>query len=201
MTGARWHILCIEDEPETAALVAEELGERGFTVEISKSAPEGLMAVIKATPDLVLCDIKMPGMTGFEFLERLNELTPRLGKIRVVFLTGLTDRDNELKARLLGADDYVTKPIDFDRLELIIRARIEGRARAKPQPQQTRLNDREAEILTWVGRGMGSTEIGRLLHLSKRTVDFHVDNARRKLGAGTRVEAVLRATASGLIKP
>jgi DNA-binding NarL/FixJ family response regulator len=202
MEQTRRHILCIEDDREAAALIAEELADRGFAVEIAQSGQEGLMAIMKVTPDLVLCDISMPGMTGFEVLERLNEFAPRLGKIPLVFVTALADRDNELKGRLLGAEDYVTKPIDFDRLELIIRARLDGViARAKLLPKLVSLNDREVEVLTWVARGMNSAEVARKLHLSKRTVDFHVDNARLKLRAGTRTEAVLRAAAGGLIKP
>jgi DNA-binding NarL/FixJ family response regulator len=202
MEQTRRHILCIEDDREAAALIAEELADRGFAVEIAQSGQEGLMAIMKATPDLVLCDISMPGMTGFEVLERLNEFAPRLGKIPLVFVTALADRDNELKGRMLGAEDYVTKPIDFDRLELIIKARLDGViARAKLLPKLVSLNDREIEMLTWVARGMNSAEIARKLHLSKRTVDFHVDNARLKLRAGTRTEAVLRAAAGGLIKP
>jgi len=63
----------------------------------------------------------MPGMTGFEVLERLNELAPRLGRIPVVFLTALADRDNQLKGRRLGAEDFVTKPNDFERLVFIIK--------------------------------------------------------------------------------
>ena len=58
----------------------------------------------------------MPGMAGFEVPERLNELAPRFGRIPVVFLSALADRDNQLKGRRLGAEDYVTKPIDFERL-------------------------------------------------------------------------------------
>jgi DNA-binding NarL/FixJ family response regulator len=201
MEQTRRHILCIEDDREAAALIAEELADRGFAVEIAQSGQEGLMAIMKTTPDLVLCDISMPGMTGFEVLERLNEFAPRLGKIPLVFVTALADRDNELKGRLLGADDYVTKPIDFDRLELIIKARLGGIARAKLLPKLINLNDREIEVLTWVARGMNSAQIARKLNLSKRTVDFHVDNARLKLRAGTRTEAVLRAAEGGLIKP
>jgi CheY-like chemotaxis protein len=68
-------------------------------------------------------------MSGYEVLERLNDLAPRLGRIPFVFLTALADRDNELRARRLGADDYVTKPIDFDMLETIINARLAGVAR------------------------------------------------------------------------
>ena len=73
----------------------------------------------------------MPAMSGFELLERLIALAPRFSKMPFVFLTALTDRDNELRGRRLGADDYVTKPIDFDLLATIISARLAGVARTR----------------------------------------------------------------------
>ena len=81
MADARRKILCIEDDRETAALIAEELVDRGFDVSVAFDGQEGLLAIMKATPDLVLCDISMPFMTGFEVLERLNEIAPRFGSI------------------------------------------------------------------------------------------------------------------------
>ncbi len=134
-------------------------------------------------------------------LERLTEFAPRLGRIPFVFVTALANRDNELKGRRLGADDYVTKPIDFERLVFIINARIAGVARTKLLPKSAKLNDREIEVLTLVARGKISAEIARKLRLSKRTIDFHVDNARIKLRAATRTEAATKALASDLIKP
>jgi DNA-binding NarL/FixJ family response regulator len=201
MADANHKILCIEDDRETAALIAEELSEHGFRVIIAHSGQEGLLSIMKATPDLVLCDISMPFMTGFEVLERLNEIAPRLGKIPFVFLTALTDRADELRGRRLGADDYVTKPIDFERLVHIINARLLGVARTKRLPRRAELNDRQIQVLTWVARGMTSAEIARKLRLSKRTVDFHINNARIKLRAATRAEAAIKAVADGLIKP
>jgi DNA-binding NarL/FixJ family response regulator len=118
-----------------------------------------------------------------------------------VFLTALTDRDNELKGRQLGADDYVTKPIDFDVLTTIINARLAGVARSELWPKLVQLNDREVETLTWVARGKTSAEIAQILGLTKRTVDFHIDNARSKLGAATRTQAVIKAATGRLIEP
>jgi DNA-binding CsgD family transcriptional regulator len=63
------------------------------------------------------------------------------------------------------------------------------------------LRDREKEALTWVARGKTSNEIAGIVGLSKRTVDFHVDNARAKLDAATRSQAVIEAIARGLIAP
>jgi CheY-like chemotaxis protein len=75
--GRARKILCIEDDRETAALIAEELIDCGFEVSTAYGGQEGLLAIMKATPDLVLYDISMPTMTGFEVLERLTEFAPR----------------------------------------------------------------------------------------------------------------------------
>jgi DNA-binding response OmpR family regulator len=194
-------ILCVEDDRETAALIAEELVERGYTLGVAYDGHEGLAAILKDAPDLVLCDINMPLMSGFELLERLVALAPRFARMPFVFLTALADRDSELKGRRLGADDYVTKPIDFDLLATIITARLAGVARTELWPKAVGLNDREVECLTWAARGKTSTEIAQILDLTKRTVDFHIDNARGKLGATTRTEAVIKAAAGRLIEP
>jgi DNA-binding response OmpR family regulator len=198
-TGKR--ILCIEDDRETAALIAEELVDRGYDVTLAFNGREGLAAILKTMPDLVLCDISMPMMSGFELLERLIALAPRFSKMPFVFLTALTDRDNELKGRQLGADDYVTKPIDFEVLATIITARLAGVARLELWPKRVELNDREVEALTWAARGKTSAEIATILGLTKRTVDFHIDNARAKLDAATRTEAVIKAATGRLIEP
>jgi DNA-binding NarL/FixJ family response regulator len=194
-------ILCIEDDRETAALIAEELVDRGYAVTLAHDGREGLAAILKTTPDLVLSDISMPVMSGFEVLERLISLAPRFEKMPFVFLTALTDRDNELKGRRLGADDYVTKPIDFEVLDTILTARLAGVARTGLLPNLAKLNDREVEVLTWVARGKTSAEIAQIVGLTKRTVDFHIDNARTKLGAATRTEAVIKANSGRLIDP
>ena len=201
MTEARKKILCIEDDRETAALIAEELVERGFEISVAHDGRAGLAAILKNMPDLVLSDISMPVMSGFELLERLTALEPRFAKMPFIFLTALTDRDSELKGRHLGADDYVTKPIDFEVLTTIINARLAGVARSELWPKLVQLNDREVETLTWVARGKTSAEIAQILGLTKRTVDFHIDNARTKLGAATRTQAVIKAATGRLIDP
>jgi DNA-binding NarL/FixJ family response regulator len=194
-------ILCIDDEREAAALIAEELVDRGFEVWVAHDGHEGFAAILREAPDLVLCDITMPLMSGFDVLSRLTALAPRLGNVPFVFLTALADRDNELKGRQLGADDYVTKPIDFDILGSIINARLAGVARSTVWPQLVELNEREAESLTWAARGKTSAEIAAILGLTKRTIDFHIDNARDKLGVATRIQAAVKAVTGRLIEP
>ena len=201
MAEAPKKILCIEDDRETAALISEELLDRGYDVSVAHDGREGLAAILRTMPDLVLSDISMPAMSGFELLESLVALAPRFSKMPFVFLTALTDRDNELKGRQLGADDYVTKPIDFEVLATIIAARLAGVARTGLWPKTIALNDREVEVLTWAARGKTSAEIAKILDVAKRTVDFHIENARGKLGAATRTEAVLKAATGRLIEP
>lgn len=194
-------ILCIEDDRETADLIAEELFDRGFEVAVAHDGQQGLAAILRGAPDLVLSDVSMPIMSGFELLERLTAVAPRFANVPFVFLTALADRDNELKGRQLGADDYVTKPVDFDMLVAIITARLARVARGEIWRRLVALNDREVETLTWAARGKTSAEIALILGLSKRTVDFHVDNARSKLGVATRIQAVIKAATGRLITP
>jgi DNA-binding NarL/FixJ family response regulator len=118
-----------------------------------------------------------------------------------LYLTALSDRANELKGRQLGADDYITKPIDFEILVAIINARLARVARTALWPRTVELTDREIETLTWAARGKTSSEIAIILGLTKRTVDFHIDNARLKLNATSRMHAAVKAAAGQLIEP
>jgi DNA-binding response OmpR family regulator len=195
------HILCIEDDTETAALIAEELVDRGFEIDVAYGGQDGIAAILRQKPDLVLSDVSMPGMSGFDVLQRVISLAPRFDNMPFIFLTALADRDNELRGRRLGADDYVTKPIDFDVLEAIIRTRLGRAERSEAWSRGVRLSDRETETLTWAARGKTSAEIAQILGMTKRTVDFHLDNTRKKLGVANRTEAVIKAAQSRLIKP
>jgi DNA-binding response OmpR family regulator len=161
-------ILCIEDDHETAALVVEEIADRGFDAIAAHEGHEGFVAILKTMPDQMLCNVNMPIMPGFEVLERLIDIALRFGRMPFVFLTAMTDRDDELRGRRLGADDYVTKPIDFDILETIISARLAGIAGNETWPKPILLNDREIETLTWVARGKTSTQIAKILDLVRR---------------------------------
>src|ERR1700736_5829662 len=105
MKAARKKILCIEDDRETAALIVEELADRGYDVSVAYDGREGLSAILSHEPGLVLADVSLPVMSGFEVLERLTATAPRFQSMPFVFLTALADRDNELKGWRLGADD------------------------------------------------------------------------------------------------
>jgi DNA-binding NarL/FixJ family response regulator len=201
MVEARKKILCIEDDRDTASLICEELVDRGFEVRAAYNGREGLAAILQKPPDLVLSDVGMPGMSGFELLRTLTAMEPRFETMPFVFLTALSDHDSELKGWQLGADDYLTKPVDYDVLAALITARLARVARCAVWPKQVGLREREVETLTWAARGKTFWEIGEILGLSKRTVEFHLENARRKLGVATRTQALIKAATGHLIQP
>ncbi len=192
-------ILCIEDDEDTRELLVDFLGGRGYRVDAAADGRDGLDAILANPPDLVLCDISMPRMSGFEVLETLSGLDAnRLGSIPFLFLTALADRETALKGRRLGADDFITKPIDFELLAEIVKTRLGPSGRLGRTPPT--LTRRETEVLTWAARGKSSTDIAAFLGLSDRTVDFHIENVLKKLGVATRVQAALKAKTLGLIK-
>jgi DNA-binding response OmpR family regulator len=201
MSERRRRILCIDDDRDAASLICEELIDRGFDAESAHNGRDGLSAILKKPPDLVLSDIGMRGMTGFEVLQRLTSMAPRFESMPFVFLTALGDHDNELKGWKLGADDYLTKPVDYDVLAAVIGARLSRVARSAVWPGQVGLGEREVETLTWAARGKTFEEIGTILSLSKRTVEYHLENARRKLGVATRTQALIKAATGNLIQP
>ena len=124
MVKTRTRILCIEDDRDIATLIVEERVDRGFEVNIAYNGQDGLAAIFHDRPDLVLLDVSLPGMSGFEVLERLAKRVPQFEKPPFILLSALTDHDTRLRGQQLGADHYVTKPIDFDELEAVIRAHL-----------------------------------------------------------------------------
>lgn len=192
-------LLCIEDDPDTRALLVEELEDAGYDVRAAADGADGLTEALSFRPDLILCDVMLPRLSGFDLLEKYGALVPNVPPF--IFLTALTDRDNVLKGRRLGADDYVTKPIDFDILLEIVKRRLSRAAPAAPASGSHDLTDREIETLTWVARGKSSSEIAEMLGISERTVNFHVENVMRKLDVVSRVQAAVVAVQSGWIRP
>jgi CheY-like chemotaxis protein len=115
-------IQIIEDDREIADLVAEDLTDRGYEVRTAYSGQEGCSAIFEAAPDLVLSDLMMPVMS--DVLDRLAAAAPSFRNIPFVFLSGQSEREVALRARLAGADDFVVKPVDFDVLDRIISTRL-----------------------------------------------------------------------------
>lgn len=195
MSG-RPKVLCIEDDPTTVELLVEVLEDEGFEVIV---ATDGIQGVQKFTerPDIILCDVDMPHMSGFGVLGELRKSVGQLRDVPFLFITAYGSRESHLRARRLGCDDFLMKPLDFELLVEIVRNRLVQRS--AHAPIDVELTDREIEALTWVAKGKSSTDIAVLMNISERTVNFHVNNVIRKFGVATRVQAAIRCAILGLI--
>lgn len=192
-------LLCIDDEQRILDILVEELSDHGFEVKGVSVSARALDEIVAFKPDLVICDIMMPAPSGYDLLEQIRARQDAIASIPFVFLSALSDRVDVLKGRRLGADDYVTKPIDFEMLTEIVKARLNRTKDARPAPPKVSLTDREIEALSWSAQGKSSTDIAVLMNVSERTVNFHITNAMRKLGVATRIQAAVKASIGGLI--
>jgi len=113
-------ILVVDDEPEMARLVAAMLSKEGCEVQGASNGAEGLRQVYAFRPDLVLLDVMMPDMTGWQMLERLRQFSD----VPVIMLTALTGTDNTVRGLEGGADDYITKPFKAEDLKARVRAAL-----------------------------------------------------------------------------
>ncbi len=110
MKGRR-HILVVDDEPAWLGAVSMVLQSKGYEVKAVTNGAEALAALVQFKPDLILSDVRMPDMNGFDFLDRIKK-NPAIASIPVVFLSAIDDFHARKVARELGAADYIIKPID-----------------------------------------------------------------------------------------
>lgn len=190
-------ILCIEDDSETLELLVEVLSEEGFVPILARNGIEGIKC-FSERPDLILCDVDMPQMGGFGVLQELRRSAITLRNTPFLFITAYGSRDMDLRARRLGCDDFITKPLDFELLVEIVRNRLVFKP--TDETPDFKLTERETEAMTWVARGKSSSDIAVILNVAERTVNFHVNNVIRKLGVGTRIQAAIRCALLGLIE-
>ena len=110
-------VLCIEDETHLREDIAEELRDSGYTTYEARDGVEGLQMILRHKPDMVVSDISMPRMNGRELVQTLREEHPEFADMPVVFLTAFNDRKDMLEGLRIGADDYLTKPVNYELLQ------------------------------------------------------------------------------------
>ena len=116
-------ILVIEDEKPVRENLSTLLTEEGYAVLLAKNGEEGIMTARMERPDLIVCDIMMPGIDGYEVLNELSR-DPNTGVIPFIFLTAKFEREDLRKGMQLGADDYIFKPFKADDLLKSIQVRL-----------------------------------------------------------------------------
>jgi DNA-binding response OmpR family regulator len=109
-------IFIIDDEPHVLAMIGEIISKEGYEVNLFEDPKAALNTIQSKKPDLILLDVLMPGMDGYQFCAKLQE-EKETGLIPVIFLTALTAEHNKAKALALGAAEYLNKP--FQKQELV----------------------------------------------------------------------------------
>ena len=115
-------VLLAEDDPDVGDLVRHVLRAEGYRVEVARDGAEALERFEECTPDLVVLDVMMPRLTGFEVLARLRELEEAGKAVPVLILSARTSQDDIVKGFDLGVSDYVTKPFMIGELRARVRA-------------------------------------------------------------------------------
>jgi DNA-binding NtrC family response regulator len=117
-------VLVVEDDPDIRKILEMFLTEKGFRVKVAEAAPRALEMLSEEPIDLILSDVRMPGMSGLDLLRHLKERDP---EIQLVLMSAYSSVKDAVEAIQLGAADYVEKPIDFRRLERVLQTVFERR--------------------------------------------------------------------------
>ncbi|HZT58339.1 MAG TPA: response regulator [Pyrinomonadaceae bacterium] len=194
-------LLVVDDEPNLLRAVAVTLRAEGYEVVTARSGAEALVRVAESLPDLVVSDIRMPGMDGFQLARQLRS-NPRTDLIPIVFLTARDETSDRVAGFRSGVDAYLVKPFEPDELVAVISnilrrverthaeiARLVGaKAGAAESFRDEELTEAERRVAAAVARGLANKEIAAELEISVRTVENHISHILSKKNFSNRVE-------------
>ena len=196
-------LLVVDDEPNLLRAVAACLKTEDYEVTTARSGQEALMRVVESVPDLIISDIRMPGMDGYKLARQLRG-SPRTALVPIVFLTAKDETADRIEGFRAGIDAYLTKPFEPDELIAVVNAIINRVERTHSQIarlvssgntekapvniQDEALTDAENRVALAVSRGLSNKEIAAELEISVRTVENHISHILDKKGFSNRVE-------------
>ena len=191
-------ILVVDDDKACRTLVTSLLARVGFETREAESGGEALAAVSDDRPSVVILDVSMPDISGYEVC---RELRDKFGQdLPIVFLSGTrTESYDRAGGILLGADDYIVKPFDPDELLARVR-RLASRSARRPSGVGYDLTRREREVLRLLAAGISQDGIASRLFISPKTVATHIQRVIGKLGVHSRAQAVALAHREHLVR-
>jgi DNA-binding response OmpR family regulator len=212
-------IVIVEDDEDIADSIRYNLEREGFRVRVAATGEEGLNLILDRPPSLILLDLNLPHMSGFEMCRRLRAESVT-ARVPILMLTARTDESDKVLGLNLGADDYITKP--FSMRELVARVnavlrRADGLEIDRPiyddgvlmidpstfsvrcRGRDVRLTRKEFALLSELARNKGRVMTREVLldrvwgltyYGDSRTLDVHIRRLRQKLGDPTLIETV-----------
>lgn len=209
-------ILVVDDDLGTRLSIGDYLELSGYLVVMAENGEQALALVDQVQPHLIVTDVAMPRMDGFELVRQVR-LQPALRLLPVIFLTALSRTEERIRGYQLGCDAYLPKPFDLKELGAVVRNLLERsqliqtewrrqiRASEAAEPSANRgveehsaaesesdlaLTLRERGVLSLLADGLSNSQIGDRLHLSPRTVEKYVSSLLRKTNTSNRAELV-----------
>src|SRR5689334_10108899 len=137
---SKGYVLIVDDEANARTALAELLRDEGYTVETAADGFKALPKLEELSPDIVVTDLKMPGMDGLELMKKVRERDP---DTVLIMMTAFGAVDTAVKAMREGAADYITKPVNVEELSLVLQRELERkRLRAEAGQLRERLSER-----------------------------------------------------------
>ncbi|MGC9524828.1 MAG: response regulator transcription factor [Limnospira sp.] len=217
-------LLVVDDDLGTRLSISDYLEMSGYLVISAENGQEALKLVEKHQPHLIVTDIAMPEMDGFELVKQVRS-QPAFRLLPVIFLTAHTSTQERIRGYQLGCDNYLPKPFELEELGVVIRSLLErsqlieaewrtrlsdpGQTSASPTENRQNsatlpavtihLTEREQQVLDLLAEGLSNAKIGDSLHLSSRTVEKYVSSLLRKTESNNRAELLRFAIENDLV--
>lgn len=207
-------LLVVDDDPHLLRALSMSLRVAGYEIRTARNGSEALVRLAEFSPDLIISDIRMPGMDGHRLVQHVRA-SQRTNLIPVIFLTAKDEMADRVAGFEAGIDYYLTKPFDIEELlaivsnilrrvarthseiaRLVDHTRSEGEQPLAPDEALTAAEDRVAQA---VARGLSNKEIAAELGISTRTVETHVRRILAKKNFHNRVELARYMIERGLV--
>ena len=217
------HLLLIDDDTRFLLLMGDYLEEQGYQLSRAASGKQGIEVVSRLAkesrpPDLIVCDVMMPHMDGYEFVRTLRAM-PGCEVLPVIFLSAKGEVNDRIRGLKEGGDAYLVKPVEPDELVALTEAllrrseHVQTTGRGQSGQEEWRnldepaiaiqcdveLTTKEGNVLRYVARGLSNKEIAKEIGVSQRTVESHVSNMLQKTTLTNRTELTRWAIESGHI--
>lgn len=204
------HLLLIDDDPNLIMLVKDYLEFRGYEVVTADNGRKALEALEQKIPDLIICDIMMPEMDGYSFVEKIRQ-DYRTEWVPVIFLSAKSQSKDRIKGLNVGGDVYMIKPFEPEELVAQVESSLKQTNRLLQHsskipdldkqiivPRNIELTPTEIKVVSLVAQGLANREIAKKLKVSQRTIESHVSNMLNKTNLHNRTELARWAMESNM---